>query len=395
VHIPPLDLGKVLHQNSPSAEPPAWDNLNQMIMWISLAWFVLMAVAGGICVAVGLKAPIVIAVVGGMLLFLIGIIVRLYLVKASAMSRHDPEREVLFGLSKMIVWEPTEGVVFLKNKQVHAVDENPHDGGGIRYIFPVLGEQLGLRVPLTIQSTLFTDHNVFTKDYLPVTIRSTIWWKLADLERYYLSISSRDMGDVTDAGSDDWGDESTSRQRSTGQLGMAKSWIAMMAESVGRQELAKTNTAFLVANQISSDLPVDIQKRLPGPEEGGNDVKRTYQSTTEALAHRLETGIRSKVREYGLDVDRVELQEVRLPKEIHAAAVEACSVAFLPAKAEREAAARKIQLETDAEVLGADAVALREVLGDADGMSFLGVPDFLQKLFGKLGQNRRITEQSE
>jgi hypothetical protein len=106
-------------------------------------------------------------------------------------------------------------------------------------------------------------------------------------------------------------------------------------------------------------------------------------------------GIRAKVRDYGLAVDRVELQEVRLPKEIHDMVVEACSASFLPAKAEREAAARRIQLEADAEVLGADAVALREVLGSADGMSFLGVPDFLENLFGRLGKNRKITAQEK
>lgn len=64
------------------------------------------------------------------------------------------------------------------------------------------------------------------------------------------------------------------------------------------------------------------------------------------------------------------------------------TLSFLPAKAEREAAARKIQLQADADVLGADAVALREVLAGADGMSFLGVPTFLENLFARLGQNR-------
>jgi hypothetical protein len=43
--------------------------------------------------------------------------------------------------------------------------------------------------------------------------------------------------------------------------------------------------------------------------------------------------------------------------------------------------------------LGPDAVALREVLGNAEGMSFLGVPDFLENLFSKIGQNRRIANE--
>ncbi len=388
VRIPAIDLGQIDDRHATSGEPPAWDNLGQLITWIVLAWVLMTGVVIAGCVILSVPFSWILGVFGVLSLLLIAVIAGLFLVKSSAMSHHDKSRDVLHGFGKMVLWEPTEGVVFLKNKQVHAVDNNPHDGGGIRYIFPILGEQLGLRVPLTIQSTVFTDHNVFTKDYLPVTVRMTIWWRLMDLERYYLSISEN-LGSVSDHGSDDWeddDDEGDEPRQVRGSLSMAKTWIAMMAESVGRQELAKTSTALLVANQISSELPANIS--------GAEGSLKTYQETTDALAHRLQSEIRKKVSEYGLDVARVELQEVRLPKQIHSAAVEACAVAFLPAKAEREAAARKIQLQADADVLGTDAVALREVLGNADGMSFLGVPDFLEKLFGRLGENRRVTDQS-
>jgi len=394
VQIPALDLGQMDDHNAGSSEPPAWDNLGDLITWIFLTWVVVTGVVTASCVVASLATTVVFVVFGGMLFAGGMIVVRLYLVKSSAISHNEKSRNVLFGFGKMVLWEPTEGVVFLKNKQIQAVDNNPNDGGGIRILFPTLGEQLSLRVPLTVQSNVFTDHNVFTKDYLPVTIRMAIWWRLTDLEKYYLSIS-QNVGYVSDQGSDDWDDKDDGPRRSpAGQLGMAKSWIAMMAESVGRRELAKTSTAFLVGSQITSELPHDIQNRIPGAG-GSEEALKTYQATTDVLAKRLELGIRSKVEEYGLDVDRVELQEVRLPKQIHNAAVEACAVAFLPAKAEREAAARKIQLQADAEVLGSDAVALREVLGEADGMSFLGVPDFLEKLFGRLGQNRRITDQKQ
>jgi regulator of protease activity HflC (stomatin/prohibitin superfamily) len=356
-------------------------------MWISLTWTVLTGIVIAACLVLSLPGMVVFGVCTVMIFVGITIIARLYLVKSRAMSHNEKSRNVLFGFGRMVLWEPTEGVVFLKNKQVQAVDNNPNDGGGIRIIFPILGEQLSLRVPLTVQSCVFTDHNVFTKDYLPVTVRMTIWWRLTDLERYFLSIS-QNVGYVSDQGSDDWGGEDEGpRRASASQLNMAKLWITMMAESVCRQELGKTSTAFLVGSQISSELPQDVQGA-----GGSKEALKSYQATTGALAQRLEVGIRKKVEEYGLGMDRVELQEVRLPKQIHDAAVEACAVAFLPAKAEREAAARKIQLQADADVLGADAVALREVLGGADGMSFMGVPDFLDKLFGRLGDNRRITE---
>ncbi len=383
--VPIIDLGEVSTATAnTSSEPPAWDNMKQVMTWITLPWLGLTGVAVLVCAVSGLRAIFILLLLAVMVLALGMMIVSLFLAKGRAMSRHEKSHSVLFGFSKMILWEPTEGVVFLKNKQVHAVDNNPNDGGGIRYIFPVLGEQVGLRAPLTVQSTPFTDQQVFTKDYLPVTVRMTIWWRLIDLEKYYLSISE----DGSAAGArHDWDGDGGSRQTRALQLGQAKSWILMMAESVGRQEFSKTSTAFLVASQISSELPTDLQ------QTDGSD--ESLKDTTQVLATRLESGIRGKVVQYGLDVDRVELQEVMLPEEIHAAAVEACSVAFLPAKAEREAAARKIQLQADVDMLGSDAVAIREVLGNAEGMSFLGVPDFLDTLFSRIGKDRRIADQEK
>jgi regulator of protease activity HflC (stomatin/prohibitin superfamily) len=387
-----FDLGEIAAQQTGDGEPPMWNNMKSLIMGICMLWVLLTTVVVAGCVISGLAIPVVLLVLGGMLIAGMLIIVRLYLAKSSALSGKQKTKPVLGGFSTMVLWEPTEGVVFLKNKQVQAVDNNPNDGGGIRFIFPVLGEELGMRAPLTLQSTMFTDHNVFTKDYLPVTIRMTLWWRLTDLERYYLSIS-KDLGSVSDAGRDDWESDGGGPVRSSaGELGMAKSWISMMAESVGRKELAKTSTAFLVAGQISSELPRDLQNQMDGGH-GQIGSMRSYQETTETLSNSLQHGVREKIADCGINIERVEVQEIRLPKDIHDAAVAACSAAFSPAKAEREAAARKLQLQMEAEVLGADAVALREVLGSAEGMSFLGVPDFLENLFGKLGQNRRLTNQ--
>ena len=52
---------------------------------------------------------------------------------------------------------PTEGVLILKNKNIDFVDDNPDDGGGIRIIYPLLGEEVALRIPLEIQTLPFAD----------------------------------------------------------------------------------------------------------------------------------------------------------------------------------------------------------------------------------------------
>ena len=70
------------------------------------------------------------------------------LVIAKGRVLRDQDVLAVRGLVRLISWNPTEGVVFLKNKQIDYVDDNPNDGGGVRAIIPLLGEELVLRVPL-------------------------------------------------------------------------------------------------------------------------------------------------------------------------------------------------------------------------------------------------------
>jgi hypothetical protein len=80
------------------------------------------------------------------------------------------------------------------------------------------------------------------------------------------------------------------------------------------------------------------------------------------------------VKDFGIEVHEVTLQEVRLPQHIHDAAVEACKSAYIPLVAQKQAVARKMQLQAEADVLGADTVGAREVVGHAPAYA---LSDFL------------------
>ncbi len=73
---------------------------------------------------------------------------------------------------------------------MHYVDENLHDGGGIKLIYPMFGEEIALRVPLEPQSLLFEDQDVLTREYLPITVRGTMKWRIVSLEHFYLLVST-------------------------------------------------------------------------------------------------------------------------------------------------------------------------------------------------------------
>ena len=75
------------------------------------------------------------------------------------------------GFASIVAWNPTEGVLFLKNKHLDFVDSDSSDGGGIRVIFPHIGEELVLRVPLEIQTLSFEDSEILTREYMPLAIK--------------------------------------------------------------------------------------------------------------------------------------------------------------------------------------------------------------------------------
>ena len=99
------------------------------------------------------------------------------------------EFDLLFGLAKLVSWDPTEGVLFLKNKTVGFVDDSLEDGGGIRLLYPILGEEIACRVPLEIQTLSVQDDQVLTREYLPLQVNGTIKWRIVDLRRFYLLMS--------------------------------------------------------------------------------------------------------------------------------------------------------------------------------------------------------------
>jgi regulator of protease activity HflC (stomatin/prohibitin superfamily) len=287
------------------------------------------------------------------------------------------------GSAKLVSWNPNEGVLFLKNKQIDFVDNNPHDGGGIRVVYQHLGEELALRVPLEIQTLSFTDTEVLTREYMPLTIQGTLYWKVVDLSLFYLLIS-KEVHSASDRGTHSIG--------VTGprpQFEAAESWLRLMAEERTRTIVSRVGTGLLIADRLASELP----QALPGAGTllgGGRESPAGYRSATDNLANTLKADLEAGVREYGLEIHRVALQEVKLPAEIYAAAVGACRSAYLPLKAQAEALARKLQLQAEVDVIGRDAVGMKEIAASIPALAF---QEFLAPLFLDLNKKRAAGSQ--
>ena len=100
----------------------------------------------------------------------------------------------------------------------------------------------------------------------------------------------------------------------------------------------------------------------------------------------------AKAFDYGIEIQRVEIQSIRLSPEIQEAIDRVWKASLLPAQTEGEARARQIELRAAASVLGVDTVALNEIMKNFQGSSFLGMPAFLDSLFGRVAEKTAETK---
>jgi regulator of protease activity HflC (stomatin/prohibitin superfamily) len=333
----------------------------------------LLAIIVGLAIAPGLGALILLAALIAASISLVHLIV------AKSEAIRNREAVVWKGLAKIVSWNPTEGVIFLKNKKIDYIDDNPHDGGGIAIVYPLLGEELVLRVPLEIQTLAFRDEEVLTREYMPLTIQGTMYWRVSDLGRYYLNVSKEFHS------SSNRGDHSISPPEQRGKFEVAELWLRTMAEEKTRTIVSRIGTGLLISDQLASDVP-DAVPQLAAPR-GAPQSSIGYRSAAEGLAETIKSDFGAVALEYGLEIHRVALQEVKLPPEIYAAAVDACKSSYLPLKAQAEAIERRLKLQAEADVIGKDAAGLKQIAGSIPALTF---QEFLTPLFMDFNRRRGL-----
>jgi regulator of protease activity HflC (stomatin/prohibitin superfamily) len=309
-------------------------------------------------------------------------LVRLVIAKGRVLG--DGEVQIWKGLARLVSWNPAEGVVFLRNKNIAFVDDNPNDGGGIRIIYPLLGEELALRIPLEIQTLPFEDSQVLTKEYLPLSVKGTIYWKVSHLDRFYLNIS-REIHSVNDSGG-----HSVEVFARNAKFEVAEQWLRVMAEEKTRTIVSRIGTGLLISDQLSSDM----RKAIPESTSFLRTVPESspgYRGATDGLAASIKADFGGMAQEYGLHIHEVRLQEVRLPPDIYEAAVAACKASYLPLKAQAEAIQRRLMLQAEADVIGKDATGLKEVAASIPALAF---QEFLAPLFLDFNRARKVAVSS-
>jgi len=292
-------------------------------------------------------------------------------VLSKARVLRQKEVQLWSGWARLVAWDPGEGILFLKNKKPVFWHQNPEDGGGIGLIYAALGEEVATRVPLEFQTLPITDYEVLTKECIPLTVRSTIWWRIVDLRAFYLSLG-REVHEISDRGQ-----HKVMAATLRPQLETAEQWLRTMAEETSRTIVSRIGTGLLIADHLPSDVAVPVQPAAALltaiPESSAS-----YRTATEGLAAELEKAARERVEQYGIQIHRVALQEVKFPPDIYSAAVEACRSSYLPLKAHAEAIAKKMALQAEADIIGHEALGMREITSNAPA---LAIQDLLTPIF--------------
>ena len=348
--------------------------------------FYLVLIGWGIAAVLSLMVTFLVAARLGGLFFVVSSLYAAYLALSLLLAKRKAvmtgkEVPILGGLGTLVTWNPTEGVLFLKNKRIDYIDDSPDDGGGIRVYFPILGEEKACSVPLEIQTLPYKDENVLTKEFLPVMVKATIYWKITDLHRFYLSVS-KDMYGLTDRGGHS--DEVPDSRNEEPQVHMARHWLTAMMEQKTRAILSKVGTGLLISDRLMADLPDAMPDDVTRPLLiSGPETSDSYRSATDGIAGAVARTLSDAVSDYGLSVTRVLVQQLDVDAKIYEAAVEACKSAYAPLRAKAEAISAGIKLQAEADVLGADNLAMREIAANVPAMAFA---DMLGPMFMRFGQ---------
>jgi regulator of protease activity HflC (stomatin/prohibitin superfamily) len=311
---------------------------------------------------------------------------------------------LLWGSVRLVAWDPVEGVLFLKNKTMNFHDDTLLDGeGGVRLIYPILGDELALRVPLEVQTLQFFDEKVLTREYLSVTIHGTVKWRIVDIRKFYLLLSRelRNTADYARPGGEGYTSPEEARKSVTEEedveisvkkkVKLAVMWLRVLTEEQTRTAVSRVSSGLLIADRLADQMPelkaaVTRDRSLLSslaadtPTTAGDE----WTGAAEGLARSIYETLIKRAAPYGICIDEVSLQEIRLPEEIVKACVEAAQTAYLPLLSQRKAAAdvavKRANLAAEVELLGRETVGAAKVVGAAPGFTLV---DFLSNFVSK------------
>jgi regulator of protease activity HflC (stomatin/prohibitin superfamily) len=265
------------------------------------------------------------------------------------------EYNLFLGLIQYIFWYPNEGIVILRNKRINEIIMG--NGGGTKLIFPIFGDEMFIRIPITMHLLNWQAVSLLTRESITVQVKIAMWWNVSDLYKYVFEIET---------------DKQKMPSHVENLRTSSEAWIIALTESCLRNMISKLSVALLVSSKASNYLNVNIIN--------GDTVENKEDIVFSDLGYEITT----KASPFGIKIIRFELQDISLAEDIQDSINNVWKSFLLPIQTEQESSARQLELANLSKVLGVNTVSINEVLKNFQGSSFFSVPAFIESLFNKI-----------
>jgi hypothetical protein len=256
------------------------------------------------------------------------------------------------GNAEWIFWDPGETVVLLEHKKLVPMKDRD---GGYRTISAWNGQEYKGRISYKTQFSTWKSDPIITSDGLAVSLGVGIWWRIVDAGIYV----SRIAADYHE------GDHHTGENLAEA----AEFWIKKLAAGTLRAEINQLPAEKLISPYVEAYLQVSS-----GSDDGLPPQQKPVPNFSGQLG-KAQDELKKKTIEYGIEIERLEVQELILPP-VYQQKLEAVRIAFLePTQAAALTKAQVIALNGLAGVIGKERVGLIEVLKHVD-LSHLNMNPF-------------------
>lgn len=263
------------------------------------------------------------------------------------------------GMFAFIAWTPTEAIVIHRNGRVRAVIGSDMLGG-TTIISPILGDRLFARFDTALRSFNWKEE-VRTKEILACTVAASVWWKISNVEKI-----------ISTAGSSIHLDQENSK---IGYLSTIEARLKILTDSTIRGKVAQAELLRFLDQSNRKGL--DSDKNISNTQGLAELSASLSKDLTEVLS--------SSSEEYGILINRVEIQRIEFSKDIENKLREFWMSYLKPAQAEQESMANSIHenrkldlLSREVELLGNSTISVREIVKHLPDNSELTIQELLE-----------------
>ena len=304
------------------------------------------------------RANIMLWVWIGVLVILVSLVGGLVFLNGKKYAKYKAIREgklrmpYWWGTKELILWEPGEAVVLLREKKLVAMVDAT---GGYTSISAWSGEEYKGRITYKTQMMEYTSDTIHTSDGVTVNLDLGILWQIQNPNTYVSRIAADYHHNGTHEGQprnytdDPRGEKYYDRKLTE----TAEKWIRLLAGSTLREHICQLSVAKLISPYVQTYIHQYFQI---APDSASQ--KFDYRMPTTLDDARV--ALNAKTMEYGICIEKLEANGLKLPQNLQDK-LQTVRLSFLqPAQATAETQAKRI------EKTGLNEVQLQALRGLAD-----------------------------